>query len=63
MAAQSEATFAEFIRYNNWANRQVLEACRQLSEDQLASAYRGRTARSATLWSTSSAPKQAMSGD
>ncbi len=41
MAAQSEATFAEFIRYNNWANRQVLEACRQLSEDQLASAIPG----------------------
>jgi uncharacterized damage-inducible protein DinB len=26
----------EFIRYNNWANLQVLEACQNLSQDQLA---------------------------
>ena len=33
-----ETTLVEFIQYNNWANRQVLEACRRLSEDQLAAA-------------------------
>jgi uncharacterized damage-inducible protein DinB len=31
-----ERTLLEFIRYNNWANRQVLQACRELSEEQLA---------------------------
>jgi len=32
----SEPTLIEFIRYNNWANQQVLEACLKLSADQLA---------------------------
>lgn len=41
MAAQSDTTVAEFIRYNNWANRQVLDACRQLSEDQLSATIPG----------------------
>ena len=36
MDARSEPTFLEFIRYNNWANQQVLQACQNLSEDQLA---------------------------
>ena len=31
-----ETMLAEFIRYNNWANQQVLEACQKLDEDQLA---------------------------
>jgi len=36
-----ETTLAEFIRYNNWANQQVLEACQKLSEDQLAAGIPG----------------------
>lgn len=35
MDAHTESTFVEFIRYNNWANQQVLQACQNLSEDQL----------------------------
>ena len=35
MDAHAESTFIEFIRYNNWANQQVLQACQNLSEDQL----------------------------
>lgn len=31
----------EFIRYNNWANGQVLQACQKLSEEQLASLIPG----------------------
>ena len=34
-------TLAEFIRYNNWANQQVLEACQKLSEEQLAATLLG----------------------
>jgi len=41
MEALSETTLAEFIRYNNWANQQVLEACQKLNEDQLAAAMPG----------------------
>src|SRR5262245_56840489 len=35
MEAFPETMLAEFIRYNNWANQQVLEACQKLDEDQL----------------------------
>jgi uncharacterized damage-inducible protein DinB len=35
MDTQQESTFLEFIRYNNWANQKVLEACQHLSEEQL----------------------------
>lgn len=38
---QPETTLAEFIRYNNWANQQVLGACEQLDEDQLAATMPG----------------------
>jgi uncharacterized damage-inducible protein DinB len=38
---QPEATLVELIRYNNWANAQVLAACRQLSRDQLAATAPG----------------------
>jgi uncharacterized damage-inducible protein DinB len=31
----------EFIRYNNWANQQLLQACQNLSEDQLATTIPG----------------------
>ena len=41
MNAPSESTFMEFILYNNWANQQVLQACQNLSEDQLATMIPG----------------------
>lgn len=41
MDALSESTFMEFILYNNWANQQVLRACQNLSEDQLAAKIPG----------------------
>jgi uncharacterized damage-inducible protein DinB len=37
----SKSTFTEFILYNNWANEQVLQACKKLSEDQLATMIPG----------------------
>jgi uncharacterized damage-inducible protein DinB len=37
----SDAPLLEFMRYNNWANQQVLAACQQLSEEQLAAAAPG----------------------
>ncbi len=36
METSPESTFLEFIHYNNWANQQVLQACQNLSEEQLA---------------------------
>ena len=36
-----ETTLAEFIRYNNWANQQVLDACEKLNEDQLSATMSG----------------------
>jgi uncharacterized damage-inducible protein DinB len=36
MNPHAELTIPEFIRYNNWANQKVLQACQSLSEDQLA---------------------------
>lgn len=41
MDASSQSTITEFIRYNNWANQQVLQACLNLSEDQLATIIPG----------------------
>ena len=41
MDAHSQSTFMEFILYNNWANQQVLQACQNLSEDQLAALIPG----------------------
>jgi uncharacterized damage-inducible protein DinB len=41
MDVRSESTFMEFILYNNWANQQVLQACQNLSEDQLAAMIPG----------------------
>jgi uncharacterized damage-inducible protein DinB len=37
----SDAPVLEFMRYNTWANQQVLAACQALSEDQLAAAAPG----------------------
>lgn len=41
MESHSESTFMELILYNNWANQQVLQACQNLSEDQLAAMIPG----------------------
>ncbi len=35
MDTQPEPTLVEFIRYNIWANQQVLAACKDVSESQL----------------------------
>jgi uncharacterized damage-inducible protein DinB len=41
MQTQPEPTLIELIRYNNWANAQVLAACQALTADQLATAAPG----------------------
>lgn len=35
MDTQPESTLVEFIRYNTWANQQVLAVCKDLGESQL----------------------------
>ncbi len=41
MDTHPEPTPIEFIRYDNWANQQVLAACKTLSESQLAATMPG----------------------
>jgi uncharacterized damage-inducible protein DinB len=41
MDQQPEPTLVEFIRYNNWANAQVIAICRGLAAEQLAAAAPG----------------------
>jgi len=41
METQPEPTLVEFIRYNAWANQQVLAACQALSEAQLTAPIPG----------------------
>jgi uncharacterized damage-inducible protein DinB len=41
MDTQPESTLIEFIRYNTWANQQVLAACQNLSESQFAAPIPG----------------------
>jgi uncharacterized damage-inducible protein DinB len=41
MDASSQTMMTEFILYNNWANQQVLQACQNLSEEQLAAVIPG----------------------
>jgi uncharacterized damage-inducible protein DinB len=41
MELHPEPTLLELIRYNNWANRQVIDACQKLSHDQLATSLPG----------------------
>ena len=41
MDVRPERTITELIRYNNWANQQVLAACQKLSQDQLAATMPG----------------------
>jgi uncharacterized damage-inducible protein DinB len=41
MEFQPEPTLVELIRYNNWANTQILAACQALTAEQLATAAPG----------------------
>jgi uncharacterized damage-inducible protein DinB len=41
MENQPESILVELIRYNNWANAQVLAACQKLTADQFAAAAPG----------------------
>jgi uncharacterized damage-inducible protein DinB len=41
MQHQAEPTLLELIRYNNWANAQVLDACLKLSPEQRAASAPG----------------------
>ena len=41
MKIQPETTLIELIRYNNWANAQILAICQKLTTDQLAAAAPG----------------------
>ncbi len=41
METQPETTLIELIRYNNWANAQILSACQKLTPEQLATAAPG----------------------
>jgi uncharacterized damage-inducible protein DinB len=41
MENQPETTLVELIRYNNWANAQILAACQKLTAEQLAAAAPG----------------------
>jgi len=41
METQPETTLVELIRYNNWANAQVLSACQKLAPHQLSAAAPG----------------------
>jgi uncharacterized damage-inducible protein DinB len=41
MDDSSQPLIVEFIRYNNWANQQVLAACQNLNQEQLAAALPG----------------------
>ena len=41
MEHQPETFLVELIRYNNWANAQVLAACQELSEEQLTASAPG----------------------
>jgi uncharacterized damage-inducible protein DinB len=41
MDTEAEPTLLELIRYNNWANREVLAACQKLDEGQLEAAISG----------------------
>ena len=41
MEFQPEPTLIEFIRYNNWANAQILAVCQKLTAEQLAASAPG----------------------
>lgn len=41
METQSEPTLVEFIRYNQWANQQLLTICMNLDEDLLSTEIQG----------------------
>jgi uncharacterized damage-inducible protein DinB len=41
METQPETTLIELIRYNNWANAQILAVCQELTDEQLAATVPG----------------------
>jgi uncharacterized damage-inducible protein DinB len=41
METQPETTLVELIRYNNWANAQILAVCQTLTAEQLAATAPG----------------------
>ena len=41
METQPEPTLVEFVRYNQWANQQLLTACMNLDEDLLTADIQG----------------------
>ena len=41
MKTQPESTLVEFIRYNQWANQQLLAVCEKLSQSQLEASISG----------------------
>jgi len=41
MESQPETTLVELIRYNNWANKEILAICLELSPEQLAASTPG----------------------
>jgi uncharacterized damage-inducible protein DinB len=41
MDTQPEPTLVELIRYNNWANAEVIAACMKLTPDQLSASVQG----------------------
>jgi uncharacterized damage-inducible protein DinB len=41
MEPQPETTLVELVRYNNWANAQVLAVCQQLTSEQVAASAPG----------------------
>jgi uncharacterized damage-inducible protein DinB len=41
METQPEPTLVEFIRYNQWANQELLAACKDLTQDQLTASIPG----------------------
>jgi uncharacterized damage-inducible protein DinB len=41
METQPESTLVEFIRYNQWANQELIAACMQLDEEQLSAGMPG----------------------
>ena len=43
MAIQPEPTLVEFVRYNQWANQQLLTVCMNLDEELLSASIEGTT--------------------
>ena len=62
MEHQPETTLVELIRYNNWANAQVLAACQRSPPTSSPRPRPAPTAASTAPWGTSSRRKPTMWG-